>query len=119
MVRVGGTLKEYAELGDAIVNFVVSAALTVETGRPVGVKVPDKVLRRVARGEGLTRRGPLQPEDLFEALAARAWLEGFSCEEMINLVMSGLRRGDLETGLRELLRALLNRVELLSSGAAH
>lgn len=67
----------------------------------------------------MTRRGPLQPEDLFEALAARAWLEGFSCEEMISLVMSGLRRGDLETGLRELLRALLNRVELLSSGAAH
>lgn len=117
MVRVEGTLKEYAELGDAIVNFVVSAALTVERGRPVGVKVPDRVLRKVAREEGLAKFGLLQPEDLFEALAARAWLEGFDCEEMVKLVVSGLHMGSLEAGLRKLLRALLSRVELPRSGA--
>jgi len=117
MARVEGTLKEYAELGDAVVNFVVSAALTLEGGRPVGVKVPDRVLRKVAREEGLARLGPLQPEDAFEALAARAWLEGFTIEEMVRLTARGLRKGGLEAGLRELLRALLSRVEPPRAGA--
>ncbi len=117
MARVEGTLKEYAELGDAVVNFVVSAALTLESGKPVGVKVPDKLLRKVAREEGLARLGSLHPEDIFEALAARAWLEGFTCEEMVQLTARGLRRGGLEAGLRELLQALLSRVGLPRAGA--
>ena len=117
MARVEGTLREYAALGDAVVNFVVSAALTLEGGKPVGVKVPDRLLRKVAREAGLERLGRLQPEDLFEALAARAWLEGFSCEEMVRVAASGLREGGLEAALRELLKAVLGRVELPRAGA--
>lgn len=117
MASVRGTPREFARLGDAVVNFVVSAALTLEEGRPVGVKVPDELLRRVAREAGLERRGALQPEDLFEALVARAWLEGLTCEEMVRAVLAGLREGGLEGGLRQLLRKLLSRVETAGAGA--
>lgn len=114
MTRVEGTVRDYAKLGDAVVNFVVSAALTLAEGRPCGVKVPDKLLRAVAVKGGLSRRGSATPEDLFEALAAHAWLRGLSIDEMIRAVAKGLGSGDMANGLEALLSLLVSRVD--SSG---
>lgn len=106
-VRVLGSPKELAKLGDALINFIASAALTVSQGYPVGLKVPDKLLRDVAKRAGINRRGSMKSEDLFEALVAYAWLKGVSTEEMLKFVLKGLREGDLGDGLYSLLEHLL------------
>ena len=74
--------KEVARLGDAIVNFLVSGALTLATGRPHGVKVSNSTLRKAYRKleqVGLIRGRPprgFSPEDLLEALIGLLWLKG-------------------------------------------
>jgi len=74
--------KEVARLGDAIVNFLVSGALTLATGRPHGVKVSNSTLRRAYRRleqAGLVQGRPPRgfgPEDLLEALIGLLWLKG-------------------------------------------
>ncbi|MEM2409492.1 MAG: ribonuclease III family protein [Thermofilaceae archaeon] len=98
-MKVSASLKELAKLGDAIVNFTVSAALTLRDGRPWGVKVPDSVLRAVSKRVGIRSLGALKPEDVLEAVIAYAWLKGFSVEEMVKITLRGMEKGGVEDGL--------------------
>ncbi len=69
-----------ARLGDAVVNFLVSAALTETSGRPHGVKVEDRVLDRVysLALKGVSGRVPrgFRGADAVEALYGCLWLCG-------------------------------------------
>ena len=75
--------KEFARLGDSILNCVASMVLTLLKGKPIGVRVSNKDLREAYRELmldhklGLKRlpRG-INPEDIVEALAGVMWLEG-------------------------------------------
>ncbi len=105
-------LRELARLGDVAVNFIASAALTLSTGSPQGIRVPNRILRNVALGRGLRRIGDYLPEDLYEALIGYAWLKGFSSEKMVRIVhsaMKGREKSDaaLARGLSALLDELL------------
>jgi len=106
------SIKSLAKLGDAIVNFLASALLTLHAGLPKGVKVADKLLREVAVEEGLHRRGSLGPEDLFEALVGYAWLKGVKVECMLEVMyrsaLGAESEGEaLRRGLAALLRDIL------------
>ena len=68
-----------AQFGDALVNFAISIALTEQTGRPRGTKVPDKVLAEAAVQAGLRkylpkRLGRGEVANSVEALLGHAWL---------------------------------------------
>lgn len=116
-MKVEGSLKELARLGDALINFVASAALSLRVGRAQGVKVPDKLLREVASMLGLRGLGELMPEDIVEALVAYSWLKGFSSEEMVKVALEGLSKGRLEEGLAALVRRLSRYYEELLAQA--
>jgi len=105
-VSVRGSIRELARLGDAIVNFVASAVLTLKEGRPCGIRVPDALLRRVASRVGLGRLGSVGAEDVLEAVVAYAWLRGFSVERMVEIALEGARREGVEEGLAALLGRL-------------
>lgn len=75
--------KDYAKLGDSIVNCIFSMVLTLLTGRPTGVKVSNRALREAYRAVDLGFRIGLKglpkgvyPEDIIEALVGVLWLEG-------------------------------------------
>jgi len=124
-MRVEASLRELAELGDAIINFVASAALTMREGRPRGVRVPDKLLRRAAARSGLGGWLDYGPEDLFEAAAAYAWLANrVTLERMVRVVLEGMGSEGLEGGLaalagllRDCYRELIERAGGLRPGA--
>lgn len=102
-------LKELARLGDVVVNFVASAALTLSTGSPQGVRVPNRILRDVALEKRLRRIGDTLPEDLYEAIIGYAWLKGFSSDKMIRVVHSAIKgSGKSDTTLKKGLSALLD-----------
>ena len=69
-----------AQLGDSLVNFAYSVALTAKTGRPAGTRVPDKVLAEAAVKAGLReslprRVGRGEVANSLEALVGFVWLE--------------------------------------------
>lgn len=105
-MRVEGSLKDLAKLGDAIINFTVSAVLTLMEGRPRGIKVPNELLRKVAARAGVRGANDVKPEDLLEAVVAYAWLRGFSVGKMVRIVLSGARKGGVQEGLVTLLQHL-------------
>ncbi|MEM1508530.1 MAG: ribonuclease III family protein [Thermofilaceae archaeon] len=105
-------LKELARFGDVVVNFIASAALTLSTGSPQGIRVPNRILRDVALKKGLRRIGDNLPEDLYEAIIGYAWLKGFSSDKMIRIVHSAIKGSEksdiiLKRGLSTLLDELL------------
>ncbi|RLE87830.1 MAG: hypothetical protein DRJ49_05865 [Thermoprotei archaeon] len=61
--------KGLALLGDSIVNFLASAIMTLTRRKPCGIKVPDRLLVRVA-----------------EEIGVRERLKGFSREEISNAI---------------------------------
>lgn len=68
-----------AQFGDALVNFALSIALTEQTGRPRGMKVPDKILAQAAVQAGLRKHLPRrlgrgEVANSVEALLGHAWL---------------------------------------------
>lgn len=88
-------VRRLARLGDAIVNFAISAVLTLKYSTPRGVKVPDKLLREAARGLLTARRG-LGLEDIFEAAVGLAWLSGVSADEMVRAALKAAEGGEDE-----------------------
>lgn len=69
-----------AQLGDSLLNFAYSAALTKKTGHPVGTRVSDKVLADAAVKAGLReslprRVGRGDVANSLEALVGFVWLE--------------------------------------------
>jgi hypothetical protein len=68
-----------ARLGDALLNFAFSLALTETTGRPTGTKVADKTLAEAAVQAGLREHLPRRVgrgdvANSLEALLALVWL---------------------------------------------
>ncbi len=73
--------KELAALGDAIVNFLYSLALSVKEGRPIGVKVNSRVLSDSLTKAGLrnllsSRLDRHHKADAAEAVIAYMFLRG-------------------------------------------
>ncbi len=116
LVGALASAKSLARLGDAIVNFVASASLTLYYRRPIGVRVKDEILRRAWRGSSLAviARGTTgsRGEDLAEGVIAYAWLNGLvSTDDMIRELLRSLEeRGDEEGGLVLGLRRILDLV---------
>ncbi|MHB9302812.1 ribonuclease III family protein [Thermofilum pendens] len=107
--------KELARLGDSLVNFLVSAALTL-IGRPTGVKVPGETLARAFLSSRLSKLGKprgIAPGEAMEAFLAYAWLKGsLSCEESVEMLYTGLREGyDVAQALAKLADYLLEKIE--------
>lgn len=68
--------KEWARLGDSFVNLAYSMAKTKAVGRPVGERVPDKVLSKaldISKAIDVTRMTPGEKGDVVEAILAYAW----------------------------------------------
>ncbi len=107
-----------AKLGDAFLNFVVSAALTLHTEKVVGVKVPGRVLASVFASSLLARKCRRLPRkversEVVEALFGLAWLNGWiTAEEGVQRLLKELRKGaSLEEGLRNLVDSLVSSFE--------
>ncbi len=68
-----------AQLGDALLNFAFSLALTETTGQPTGTKVADKTLAEAAVQAGLRKHLPRrvgrgEVANSLEALLGLVWL---------------------------------------------
>ena len=71
--------KQFAQFGDALLNFAYSLALTESTGEPKGTRVPDKVLAEAAVRTGLRKSLPRRVgrgeiANGLEALIGYLWL---------------------------------------------
>jgi hypothetical protein len=104
-----------ARLGDALINFSYSLALSSRRGVPSGAKVRGSLL-----AEGLKRAGlrPYVPSrmtrhmlaDAAEALIAYAWLR--DCITLDESVAILERNEDLAESIRELLEKIVQRIRL-------
>jgi Ribonuclease III len=71
--------KDLAQFGDALLNFAYSLALSETTGKPRGIRVPDKVLAEAAVKAGLRKHLPRRVgrgeiANGLEALLGYSWL---------------------------------------------
>lgn len=84
------TDKGLAQFGDALLNFAYSLSLTEATGKPKGIKVPDKILADAAVKAGLRNRLPRRVgrgdvANSLEALLGHAWLQKvITLEEIVS-----------------------------------
>lgn len=74
------TNKDFAQFGDALLNFAYSLALTETTGKPRGARVPDKILAEAAVKAGLRKHLPRRVgrgdvANGLEALLGYSWLQ--------------------------------------------
>ncbi len=103
--------------GDAYLNFIVSAALTLHSGRAVNVRVPGKVLASVFERSQLGRKcinaRRVEKAEVVEALFGYAWLSGtLSAEKGVERLSDSLKKGHpLEESLGGLVDWLLSGVE--------
>ncbi|MEM3365736.1 MAG: ribonuclease III family protein [Candidatus Methanomethyliaceae archaeon] len=68
--------KDWARLGDSFVNLAYSMAKTKAVGRPVGERVPDRVLSKaldLSRTIDVSRMTAGEKGDVVEAILAYAW----------------------------------------------
>lgn len=68
--------KDWARLGDSFVNLAYSMAKTKAVGRPVGERVPDKVLSKAldfSKAIDVSRMTSGEKGDIVEAILAYAW----------------------------------------------
>lgn len=79
--------KDWARLGDSFINLVYSMAKTRAIGKPVGERVPDRVLSKaldLSRTIEFTRMTPGERGDVVEAILAYAWSNNLiSLEEAV------------------------------------
>jgi len=73
--------KGLAALGDALVNFAYSLAISLDEGRPVGRRLDNRLLAEALRASGLRAEAPKRMDrhqlaDAAEALLAYGWLTG-------------------------------------------
>ena len=79
-----------AQLGDALINFAYSMALTDKTGKPTGTRVSDKTLADAAVRAGLRENLPRRVNrgdvaNSLEALLGYVWIEKLiSLDEIVN-----------------------------------
>lgn len=106
-----------AKLGDAYVNFVVSAALTIYKGEPVGAKVPGKVLTLAYSRSQLSTKcvnsRRVEKSEVVEALFGYAWLSGLlDAEKGVKKLVDLLKRGyTIEDGLAELTNFVISKFD--------
>ncbi len=68
--------KDWARLGDSFVNLAYSMAKTKAVGRPVGERVPDRVLSKaleISKTIDVSRMTAGEKGDVVEAILAYAW----------------------------------------------
>ncbi|NJE03120.1 ribonuclease III family protein [Thermococcus sp. MV11] len=81
-----------AKLGDSLVNFIFSLALSEYLGRPTGERVPNASLTIALELAGLRHVVPPRTDkhgkgDIAEAIFAYAWLEGkITVEEAVEIL---------------------------------
>ncbi|RLE56497.1 MAG: hypothetical protein DRJ32_07855 [Thermoprotei archaeon] len=100
--------KDYAKLGDSIVNFVVSAVCYLRTGQLKSIRVTNRILKEIY----LKYKDTLPPKPkgvdratFIEALFAKIWIEGvLSIEDMIKIGYKG--SGD-EFNVKQVLSKIL------------
>jgi hypothetical protein len=102
--------KNLARLGDALVNFIASAAISLQS-EVTGLKVPGKTLRKayhLSMLRALDVRG-IDKGEAVEALLAYAWLNNIlTCEDGVKMLHRSLTEGkNLESALANLVDFLL------------
>ena len=100
-----------ASLGDALVNFAFSLALSLEKGRPTGRRLDNRLLAEALRASGLRREAPRRMDrhalaDAMEAILAYGWLTG-----LVSFwdIVKALRSQDLIEGLSGLVKKIVKR----------
>jgi len=88
--------KGLAKLGDAVLNFVVSAGISISLGKPEGVKVADKIIRKSISKDQIEKIvnkssfKNMKIEDIIEALIAYVWVNGWiTIDELISAAAQG------------------------------
>lgn len=104
--------KGLAALGDALVNFAYSLALSLLEGRPTGGRLDNRLLSEAFRNAGLREELPRRMSrhdlaDAAEALLAYGWLT-----DMVSFwdLVEALRRPDMVAGLSALLSSLAEKL---------
>ncbi len=139
MVLRGGDMIKYrrdfkdkglSKLGDSLVNFMYSLALSEYLGEPTGERVPNASLAIALELSGL--KGVVPPRtdkhgkgDIAEAVIAYAWLEGkISIEEGTTILMEHFsedithfvrKKEVLGRALAELFKVIKERLDLVES----
>lgn len=94
------TNKNLAQLGDSILNFAFSAALTRSTGRPTGRRVKNNLMTSIIDTSALSEVFSLRTSrrdraNGFEALAGYLWLHGLlQPEELIDAMAKAVESAD-------------------------
>ena len=79
-----------------MINFAVSLATSLLTGKPQGIKVPDRILTEAARRAKLKEQMNMrirsdEEADLAEAVIAAAWLTGrITIEDLVCRLARGI-----------------------------
>ncbi|MEM0101508.1 MAG: ribonuclease III family protein, partial [Candidatus Methanomethyliaceae archaeon] len=114
-------IKEWAKLGDSFLNFVYSVAKTKVTGKPVGERVPNKVLSKALKLSGIKMKNEkCDKGGIVEGLLGYAWFYGIiSLEEAIGIISNRISRMEYESrslemeilakALSDLLEVVMNR----------
>jgi len=99
-----------ASLGDALLNFAFSLALSLEEGRPTGKRLDNRFLAEALRASGLRREAPRRMDkhelaDAAEAILAYGWLMG-----LVGFwdIVEALRDEDSMRNLSELIKRIAN-----------
>ncbi len=111
-----------AQLGDSVLNFALSAALTRATGKPMGRRVKNSLLTPLVDSSPLRMLLPLRTSrrdraNAFEALAGYLWLRRLlQTDELIETMNRTVDpfAGDSETeslALRASFKLLVDRIE--------
>jgi len=119
--------KGLATLGDSLINFIYSLALSEFTGRPTGGRVPNSSLAIAIERAKLRHLVPPRTDkhgrgDIAEAIIAYAWLENaLSMEEAVEILKSNFtedimhptrKKEAIGVAFGELLRVIKERLEL-------
>jgi len=99
-----------AGLGDALLNFAFSLALSLEEGRPMGRRLDNRFLAEALRASGLRGEAPRRMDkhelaDAAEAILAYGWLTG-----LVSFwdIVEALRDEDSIRNLSELIKRIAN-----------
>jgi len=102
--------KDLARLGDALLNFLYSLALTQRARRPSGIKVSNQTLTEAVKGSGLRRALPprLSRHEIggaAEALILYAIARGYvTAEESLSILRGGEGGTEAFTSLLTLIK---------------
>ncbi len=116
------TDKNLAQLGDSILNFTLSAALTKTTGKPTGRRVRNSLLTPLIDASSLKASLPLRTSrrdraNAFEALTGYLWLqESIKIDDLLGEMVRADDESMLESEreqrmLQAIFKTLVDRIE--------